>query len=1524
MSSFLFTREEDEDIVLIPVTPNEKVKGVDKDMTASPKPSKSLTTSGKSPKDSNKSNLTQDLRKMTPNGKPLMKIVKSPKQMILVSPKKNSPFKKHNKVQDESPGIRNRAKNVAKQLATDVRSPRKNTVTANCDSPIKTIASPAKNQLMNVAKQLKVSVRRSPRKNNLIEKSDSPTKSIWPPAANQVKDNNKELENGARKSPRKNSLTGKCYSPRKTILSPVKNQVKNMDKNPEIAVGSPRKNGVPGKCISPLKTVSLPANTCTSFVARAENDSKKVKETSDDSKMLSREETAQYQTSGETRELKKYDKMTHGRVSKANEELFVKTIAKSPLRTMKSSRNMKPWRMGQNSPKSADNAIDSNSPSKLNTNLYVAEYQPVIKEQPKPLRKSPRKSVQNQNTKHLSAPLSCEKTHMAYKSPIKQELKAASPGKSSTKKKLQSPRNSPTKGFSTSNKARKNINYDIGDMVTNDQSEDSIKTGMVDAKVVSKDDIPVDQLSNNPEQLANVGKNQSKENLGNLEEPTVDTDKVSDSYVSEESDDDAPDTNHHETDQSEIESIDAEVETDSPKKKSDLKNMVVTAHEKVADHLGLGKLIELGAKKAENPTSSDDFERCIMIAISQGELCHRQIPDYIESDRVLRSNRSLDLDEVDHVEAQAGNLVDSVPKNISSELGKAASLKLDCHKENIVSKAIHDKGATVSDSDEQAFTLTDKEIKLFSQPPENKEKGEFELPLELYHEVFFTPTLAERVKSRFRHHSPSSYNLSSPVRSRSNSISSNTSETSATRRINTAATKVNLHKAKTLLRKHVKSQKLNQNPANNQSSSQNSDSSVLKLKSDSNENHQNMCSSEKLTNVALVNMQKHPVQDLRAEIKNGIKKNRKNKKFKKISCVNKKTKTNTELQSLKDTWNDLSSPSLERSSRNQRKIQQSYNDSSELTEDYEYDQDQSDSGAQSQDQIVNSDNKRKKNKESDKLNLGIRSTKHSVKSLDSIENLQQKSLNGVDLVRDEALNAEQRLDTDTLNKMNNDNVDTCMKEGRNSPVFNSSPVSKRRKGQADSAVSNAANKKVDKENSEIMPLSERVLNKAVENAEVSTRNSTGEKEGSRLKGSDCKHKIKISKAIRNSFIENSPSDSDVVIEVSSTELDESKEHIKDIENAVFKSIPEQSTPDSKKKVPSGCYGSGYSATPRSERRKAWKRKKIAGKIEDTNAKKRRKLDKLKFVIHENQSSINALSVNDLEKTELKTKVRKKKQNSSGEMDQSLEKDRINNKNENCLSGQKDRITSASDNRNEKNKELNESFSLQWKSVVDKVKLNKSWSLLSSRSVNKLLSSEDGRESFDGFTEKDITGGTSLESDMSYEDCSEVDKSINSEKEFVIDLVEKEEKEDNNKAEFGNFLPVFSSPGKKSDSSWFDACEDYIDHTVKNTVEPLSVVKGWTSPRKASLGTKEIAEMYKSPTKSPKTSRRKLATERSASNAAEDRQQVDMEIEFNFGSPLKNFQEFSPRGMKKGRAIGSPSPKRKTSTPTRRIKFGKDK
>lgn len=189
----------------------------------------------------------------------------------------------------------------------------------------------------------------------------------------------------------------------------------------------------------------------------------------------------------------------------------------------------------------------------------------------------------------------------------------------------------------------------------------------------------------------------------------------------------------------------------------------------------------------------------------------------------------------------------------------------------------------------------------------------------------------------------------------------------------------------------------------------------------------------------------------------------------------------------------------------------------------------------------------------------------------------------------------------------------------------------------------------------------------------------------------------------------------------------------------------------------------------------------------------------------------------------------------------------------------------------------------------KVKLNTSWSLLSDRSVGKLLASDDGNnEEFDGFSKEDITAESNLDSDASFVETTEIDMDENSHQEWVInaELVN----EDSN--DIQDLVPVFTSPGKRSDSSWGDACEEYIQSQVSfNNSNTKSMLETFSSPKKFSprkrkrLCSEEDNTFYKSAlhcsllrSPNPKRKRRKVIQD--------GIEKVDNEIEFNHLSPQK--------------------------------------
>lgn len=212
---------------------------------------------------------------------------------------------------------------------------------------------------------------------------------------------------------------------------------------------------------------------------------------------------------------------------------------------------------------------------------------------------------------------------------------------------------------------------------------------------------------------------------------------------------------------------------------------------------------------------------------------------------------------------------------------------------------------------------------------------------------------------------------------------------------------------------------------------------------------------------------------------------------------------------------------------------------------------------------------------------------------------------------------------------------------------------------------------------------------------------------------------------------------------------------------------------------------------------------------------------------------------------------------------------------------------------------------------DKIKLNKSWSLLSEKSVSKLLSSEDDRDSFDGFDEKEVE--SSLRSDLSFEQCSEIDAApSDSEHDWII-----EDKASDNGEPFEQFVPAqFSSPCKTSNSSWIDACDGYIDKSFKQGTEVSfkSVYYSFTSPRKSPKSGGSARGMF-TPEKRNKGETPVKRKVKYVDNSKEV-EQIDEDIVFNFGSPQKNCTEFSPLRNVNGAITEDRSPviAKMTSTP----------
>ncbi|KAL3832324.1 hypothetical protein ACJMK2_023977 [Sinanodonta woodiana] len=215
-------------------------------------------------------------------------------------------------------------------------------------------------------------------------------------------------------------------------------------------------------------------------------------------------------------------------------------------------------------------------------------------------------------------------------------------------------------------------------------------------------------------------------------------------------------------------------------------------------------------------------------------------------------------------------------------------------------------------------------------------------------------------------------------------------------------------------------------------------------------------------------------------------------------------------------------------------------------------------------------------------------------------------------------------------------------------------------------------------------------------------------------------------------------------------------------------------------------------------------------------------------------------------------------------------------------------------------EARKSKSLKWSPAgfnvtgKKKVKLKRQWSLLSKRSAQAIFKDEDDRSSFAGFTEEEVSANLSLPSDMSFENCSEVSFDEKSHEDWVIDDEKKLESQSGtgNIVDFGQFLPApFSSPGKHSSSSWDDACEDYLNNSIKH-VTPLG--KFWLqsphkSPGKLSSGLLiGVPEDGSGPDSAIFTTPQKDRSRKNKNISVDvpSVEKIDDDIEFNYLSPQK--------------------------------------
>ena len=857
------------------------------------------------------------------------------------------------------------------------------------------------------------------------------------------------------------------------------------------------------------------------------------------------------------------------------------------------------------------------------------------------------------------------------------------------------------------------------------------------------------------------------------------------------------------------------------------------------DNNHLNALSNIGERTSECKSSSDDFEKCILNAISHGDLIYKKASDDAETDRVLRSRNSLGLQY--SVETD-GQICQQISGNIDNN--NAPPLELEKATDSSINKGTF----------KQSLKPDNVKPEISIKPGnETKETCDFDLPLDLLDEVLFSPTLAERVKARTRCSPANSYNVS-PARSRSNSISSNQSDSSTTRVKNNLATKSILNRAKTQLLQEkscVKNFRCKKKGTRRDTSNE-------------------------------VQLIKQQVDFLEPE-----------------DSPNYQPKTHKQTKEEFETVDD--GIKLVKSDSNQ-KIRKYLGDT------VRHGKGSFDSQELKYNGINKSDFK--------KLNQSAQATTEQVCEEYSLKNRNVGKISP-QCSETSHMQSSEAVFVENFPKVNH-------QKGSDSPVFTASPVAKRRKSKSrniKTAGDQVHNDKVEQKEQKVktnqsLSISmdtnflsgskDRVKRNSVSGKERSSKNKTKSKGGF----------IRISQSIRDSLLENTSPAGDKT--QGSVKADEcSSESVsnqsKGDDNNLF-TVSKPTTPNCKKVVPSSCYGSGYSSTPRDDRRKAWARKNKAEESLRSNNCKRRKLEKLKFIIPDNTPTSENSSSKTLDQLKGMSPIKSAKINTSKKT--CAQKEISQNK--------KKDIGGSSQLEVKENKlNSNESFSLKWEYLPDSkntVKLKESWSLLSNRSVSKLLSSEDGAESFDGFTEEDINTTVSVASDLSYEEHWEVDKSINSEREFDVDIVERKADEVN-KEEFEQFLPIFSSPNKKSDSSWVDACEGYIDKSIKST-ENL-VYRGWTSPRKKVYNKdKEVESFYITPSKSPRSPRINKRINRPISNSVFEREKVDEEIDFNFRSPQKDRSQFSPLKVKNGKVVDTSSPHCKTSTP-RQLRYNKD-
>ncbi|KAL5007476.1 hypothetical protein ScPMuIL_016282 [Solemya velum] len=322
----------------------------------------------------------------------------------------------------------------------------------------------------------------------------------------------------------------------------------------------------------------------------------------------------------------------------------------------------------------------------------------------------------------------------------------------------------------------------------------------------------------------------------------------------------------------------------------------------------------------------------------------------------------------------------------------------------------------------------------------------------------------------------------------------------------------------------------------------------------------------------------------------------------------------------------------------------------------------------------------------------------------------------------------------------------------------------------------------------------------------------------------------------------------------------------------------------------GTPTSGYSRTPRRERWK--KRSPRTDKTVEANSRKK-SLERLKFPIEPNLKTENKESIE--KKIELKTKDDQRvvvaSYFSKEKQFDSICKQAVEN------GDRKKRLVGSGER-----KKL--SFDMDCKTpelTKRTVKLNHSWPVLSSRSVIKLLASENDDEPFEGFNPMDISGKTDLPTDISFVEVSEVDVG-ESEHEWHIDQDTSDQEESD--CNVAQIFPDFSSPGKTSVSSWGNACEEYIHTSINQKLRPDSGIPDMDiflphSPKNSKRGRKERAHISALHNVALSPNKRKRSKAETVSEYASKKRRkigievVDNDIEFNHRSPQKFKLDFSP-------------------------------